>query len=268
MLLFPIDTTLRTASWLKMLGEINFFSDTEAFFNNAGTARPLVCVGTAIKPMVAAELHCLWLESPPEWAEHLAIDVFSFSDDYKIFALWDSKPSPLNELSQKIQTSLCSADSLLLSSPLRLQQLVHGFPAAIRRLPLQRWVIKEQISHSECGRRAVSLPPVRVMPTQSLCTHRDGMLVRVWVSRSPPAHSDAFIKASLLPHFSSLSKARRMKHRRYGAEQLGLNDPTLAKPPAYSFFPQHSETILSSRKAAECAAFLGHAQAEPARSPR
>ncbi len=160
------------------------------------------------------------------------------------------------------------SDLSLLGRLAASQQLVHGFPAAIRRLSLQRWVIKEQISHSECGRRAVSLPPVRVMPTQSLCTHRDGMLVRVWVSRSPPAHSDAFIKASLLPHFSSLSKARRMKHRRYGAEQLGLNDPTLAKPPAYSFFPQHSETILSSRKAAKRAASLGHAQAEPARSPR
>ncbi len=37
-------------------------------------------------------------------------DFFSFSDNYKIFALRDSKPSPLNEPSQRIQTSLCSAD--------------------------------------------------------------------------------------------------------------------------------------------------------------
>ncbi len=38
-------------------------------------------------------------------------DFFSFSNDYKIFALRDSKPSPLNEPSQRIRTSLCSADS-------------------------------------------------------------------------------------------------------------------------------------------------------------
>ncbi len=37
-------------------------------------------------------------------------DFFSFSDDYKIFALWDSKPLLLNEPSQRIQTSLCSRD--------------------------------------------------------------------------------------------------------------------------------------------------------------
>ncbi len=35
----------------------SFFSDTEAFFNNAGTAQPLVCAVTAIKPMAAAKLH-------------------------------------------------------------------------------------------------------------------------------------------------------------------------------------------------------------------
>ncbi len=58
----------------KTLGENPFFSYTETFgFYNAGTARPLVCVVTAIKPMAAAELHNLWLESPPEWAGHLAI---------------------------------------------------------------------------------------------------------------------------------------------------------------------------------------------------
>ncbi len=52
----------------KTLGENSFFSDTEAFFffNNAGTAQPLVCAVTAIKPMAAAELHSLWLESPPK----------------------------------------------------------------------------------------------------------------------------------------------------------------------------------------------------------
>ncbi len=52
----------------KTLGKNSFFSDTEAFFfNNAGTARPLVCAVTTIKPMPAAELHILWLESLPEW---------------------------------------------------------------------------------------------------------------------------------------------------------------------------------------------------------
>ncbi len=44
-------------------------------------------------------------------------DFFYFSDDYKIFALRDSKSLPLSEPSQRIQTSLCSADLLLLSSP-------------------------------------------------------------------------------------------------------------------------------------------------------
>ncbi len=47
-------------------------------------------------------------------------DCFCFSDDYKIFALRDLKTSPLNEPSQRIQTSLCSADSPLLSSLQRL----------------------------------------------------------------------------------------------------------------------------------------------------
>ncbi len=53
-------------------------------------------------------------------------DFFSFSDDYKIMALRYSKPSLLNEPSQRIQTSLWSAESLLLSSPQYLQQLVHS----------------------------------------------------------------------------------------------------------------------------------------------
>ncbi len=53
-------------------------------------------------------------------------DFFSFSDDYKSFALRDSRPSLLNKPSQRIQTSLCSADSPFLSSPQRLLQLVHG----------------------------------------------------------------------------------------------------------------------------------------------
>ncbi len=44
----------------------SFFSDTEDFFNNAGTAHPLVFTVTTIKPMVAAELHSLWLQSPPK----------------------------------------------------------------------------------------------------------------------------------------------------------------------------------------------------------
>ncbi len=53
-------------------------------------------------------------------------DFFSFSDDYKSFALRDSRPSLLNKPSQRIQTSLCSADSPFLSSPQRLLQLVHS----------------------------------------------------------------------------------------------------------------------------------------------
>ncbi len=50
-------------------------------------------------------------------------DFFSFSDDYNFFALRDLKTSPLNGPSQRIETSLCSADSPLLSSPQCLQQL-------------------------------------------------------------------------------------------------------------------------------------------------
>ncbi len=52
----------------------------------------------------------------------------------------------LNKPLQEIQTSLCSADSPLLSSPQRLQQLVHGFPAIIQQLSLQRTSLKELIS--------------------------------------------------------------------------------------------------------------------------
>ncbi len=65
-------------------------------------------------------------------------DFFSFSDVYKIFALRDSKPSPLNEPSQRIQTSLWSADYAILSSPQRLQQLQQQRIPAILRLSLQR----------------------------------------------------------------------------------------------------------------------------------
>ncbi len=68
-----------------------------------------------------------------------------FSDDYKIFALRYSKPSLLNEQSQRNQTSLCSADSPLLSSPQRLQQLAHGFPAAIWRLSFKSISPKKQM---------------------------------------------------------------------------------------------------------------------------
>ncbi len=58
----------------KTLGGIPFSLLLKpVFLNNAGTARPLVCAVTPIKPMAAAELHSLWLESPPEWAGHLAI---------------------------------------------------------------------------------------------------------------------------------------------------------------------------------------------------
>ncbi len=57
----------------KTLGEIPFSPLLKPFFNNAGTAQPLVCAVNAIKPMTAAELHSLWFESPPEWAGHLAI---------------------------------------------------------------------------------------------------------------------------------------------------------------------------------------------------
>ncbi len=123
------------------------------FFKNAGTAQPfVVCAVTAIKPMATAKLHILWLESPSKarqngwgiWLYNAGIrqgssDFFSFSDDYKISALRNSMPSLLNEPSQQIQTSLCSADSPLLSS---LQRLVHGFPAAIRQLSLTRTLYK------------------------------------------------------------------------------------------------------------------------------
>ncbi len=52
----------------KTLGENSFFFQYWSLFflNNKGTAQPLVCVVTAIKPMAAAELHSLWLESQPK----------------------------------------------------------------------------------------------------------------------------------------------------------------------------------------------------------
>ncbi len=50
-------------------------------------------------------------------------DFFSFGDDYKIFALQESKPSPLNEPLQQSQTSLCSADLPLAAG----HSAAHGF---------------------------------------------------------------------------------------------------------------------------------------------
>ncbi len=93
-------------------------------------------------------------------------DFFSFSVDYKIFALRDSKPSPLNEPSQQIQTSLCSADSPLLSSPQCLQQLVHEFPAAIWWLSLLRTPLQK----SKFIWRCCKCRPVFVTRTGLLCS--------------------------------------------------------------------------------------------------
>ncbi len=72
--------------------------------------------------------------------------IWAFTKAPQISSLQDSKPSLLNKSLQEIQTSLCSADSPLLSSPQRLQQLVHGFPAIIQQLSLQRTPLKELIS--------------------------------------------------------------------------------------------------------------------------
>ncbi len=82
------------------------------------------------------------------WALAKAPQISSSSAMTTKYSLWDSKPSPLNKPSHRIQTSLYSADSPLLSSPQHLHQLVHRFPAAIRRLSLQRWVKKLNISHT------------------------------------------------------------------------------------------------------------------------
>ncbi len=108
----------------------SFFSDTEAFFLITQVQHNhwfvwLLQLNQWWQRSCTA-FGCKARQSPPEWLYNAGIhqgssDFFSFIDDYKIFTLRDSKPSPLNEASQRIQTSLCSVNSPLLSSPQRLQ---------------------------------------------------------------------------------------------------------------------------------------------------
>ncbi len=103
---FSTDTTLRTAS--KTLGETIFSPILKPFFNNAVlTARPLDCAETA---KARQNGRGIWLYNAS--IRQGSSDFSSFSDDYNIFALRDSKPSLLNEPSQRIQTSLCFCASL------------------------------------------------------------------------------------------------------------------------------------------------------------
>ncbi len=137
---FSIDASLRTASCLKTLGENSLFSDNWSLFNNA------------------VLLHGHWFRSPPKPARMggasgyimraFAIgssDFFSFSDKYKTFALRDLKPSPLNEPSQRIQTSLCLATSPLHSRPQHLQQMVFRVPCRYPVTLSSEHISKEQI---------------------------------------------------------------------------------------------------------------------------
>ncbi len=145
-------------------GKFIFLRYWSLFFNNAGNARPMVCTVTTIKPMAAAKLHTLWLEGPLKAvrmgrASGYILRAFAKTPQiffsFFSFVLRDSKPSPLNKPLQRIQTSLSSAESLLLSRPQHLQQLVHWFPAAIRRVSLTRTLLKEQISRRCCKWRTV-----------------------------------------------------------------------------------------------------------------
>ncbi len=146
-LLFPIDTTPRTTS-VKTQRETPFFSDTEASFNNAvwrhdhwfvqwqqiNQWRQRSC--TAYGWKARQNGRGIWLYNAG--IRQGSSDFFSFTDNYKIFALRDSKPSPLNEPSQRIQTSLCSADSPLLSSSWSTDSLPLSDNSLLRELLYKR----------------------------------------------------------------------------------------------------------------------------------
>ncbi len=211
------------------------------FINNAGIARPLVCAATTIKPKAAAELHSLWLESSPKPARMggssgYIMRAFAKAPQISSPSVMTTRSSLFETQSLCIERAIAADPDLSLLGRLAASQQPAAPAAAGPQTPCHNPATllsevsdeRENFSHSECGRRAVSMPPVWIVPTHSPCARRDGMLVRVWVPRYPPAHN--FIKASPHPHFSSLSNARRMKHRSYGAEQLGLNDPMPAKP--------------------------------------
>ncbi len=75
-------------------------------FINAGTARPLVCAVTTIKPMAAMELHRHWLEGPPKLAR------LGWASDYLMRAFTKapqiSSPSATTTRSSLFETrSLC-----------------------------------------------------------------------------------------------------------------------------------------------------------------
>ncbi len=114
-------------------------------------------------------------------------DFFSISDD-KIFALQDLKPCPLNEQSQRIQTSLYSADSLLLISPLRLQQLVYGLPLSdeslFRELLYKRKFIlrfsKCRAVFCHCGWQTRQVCFMLGRHPRGNSIHRDGMSPLLW----------------------------------------------------------------------------------------
>ncbi len=118
-------------------------------------------------------------------------DFFSFSDDYKIFALRDSKPSPLNKPSQRIQTSLCSSDLSLLSRSQRLQQLGHGFQLSLQSISLKRANFFGVVANAASFLSLLHGSPARHWQTRWVCfmlghhpqrnsTHRDGRSPLRW----------------------------------------------------------------------------------------
>ncbi len=150
-------------------------------------------------------------------------DFFSFSDDYQIFALGDSKPSELIEPLQRIpDLSLLGLTRRFSAAPAAAGPRIPSRYTAtlLSEVSNKRADFSQRVWQESCGRAAclghAHTEPVR-SPRQNARQSMSFALPR-------PLTVTAFIKASPLPHFSSLSKAWRMKHRSYRAEQLGFND--------------------------------------------
>ncbi len=112
----------------------------------------------------------------------------------------------MKEPLQQIQTSFCSANSPILSSPQHLQQLVHRFPATIRRH--WRWVIKEHISHT-----ASVVGKLWACHLSGSCLHRACALTETECS------SEYEFRSPISP---LSAKARRTKKQSQIAEQQGF----------------------------------------------
>ncbi len=137
-------------------------------------------------------------------------------DDYKVFALRDSKPSPLNEPSQRIQTSLCSVNLPLLSSTCSSW--------STDSLPLSSdSLFRELLYKSTFLRRCLALPMLGCRPRWN-STHRDWMSPLRWRESLLSALAASFLFREQ-PRPSQPSRffpTRDLRGKSSGAEDLSV----------------------------------------------